>query len=998
MDSRIALPPGTRLCFSADSVFTIRGETGRGGSSIVYDGIYRTNAGDEKTVRIKECYPFDLRLERTDSGSLRCEEGDLARFSEAKAQMYEDFRLCNTLYYAEPASDCIINTINIFDGNNTVYVVSAWSRDNTLSHCELPALRDCVSVVRQTAYAIQCIHQAGFLYLDIKPDNISVINGASKRVQLFDFDSLIPLSVLKNGEDCSRYRLSYTKGFAALELRLGSLNKLGPFTDVYGIGALLFYLLFGRTPEAPDCAGGADYDFSALKYGGSFPDRLYLLLRSFFHKTLAGFYPDRYREMRTVVNELEKIEKLADPARPCLISTPVNVPVFFLGRETETAKLEEWYRNETLRVLIVSGMGGIGKSSFVRNFLSAHRFEWDSLLFLHSRGSVRRTIIDDTAVSVNGTQRFPEESEADYFARKTEKIREILRRDRALLVIDDLGDLTDPDLPELLSMGFKTILITRSSPGTLNFPVLRLDAIGDTGALKKIFAHHLERALTPEEEPSVEAVIRLLGGHTLALELFARQISASFLTLDEALELLADRGLSRAGTQPVDYQRDDVPGYDRIGSILTRLFEIDRLTAAQTAVLKAVMLFPSPGISPQELMTLSGLEDAEIVTRLIRFGWITRDGGSIYLHPLIADVIRNLPWEDDSRSAVERILRTLTFRITDESHREEQLKTAVSASDKPIVTDHEALFRNVLRARDVAGVIAGNPAFSRDQGFEKLCHAMVVNLPLHEDNSILYYGQMLLDKAETLTDLERMEICEAMEKVLLLFWDFDGAAAVLELARAYAVDDRTRAEYHGIEANFYETRNSEDDPGKALNALERAIHYARLAPHPERKHLLAELLLGKTNMLSRGESPDKEVIGTLMDEIARIMESDCLPYSEICYGYNLAMAFYCAEVERDPEGMAHFIRQAWEVAEKLYPAPLDFIDNMIIPPARMCYDLGLYPASEKILLDGVSICGEYEELEAYQSKRTELYYCLLDVYTACSDKEGILRIRSLLDE
>ena len=327
MDSRTALAPGTRLCFSADSIFTIRGETGRGGSCIVYDGIYRTNAGDEKTVRIKECYPFDLKLEREASGGLRCGEADVPKFEQAKEQMYEDFRLCNRLYYAEPASDCIINTINIFEGNNTVYTVSAWSRDNTLSLCELTSFRDAVSIVRQTAFAIQCIHQAGFLYLDIKPDNISVINGVSSRVQLFDFDSLIPLTAIRSGEDCSRYRLSYTKGFAALELRLGDLNRLGTFTDVYGIGALLFYLTFGRTPEAPDCAAGAEYDFSAMRFPGEFPDKLYLLLTSFFHKTLSGFYPDRFPEMRTVVSELEKIEKLADPSRPCILSTPISDPV-----------------------------------------------------------------------------------------------------------------------------------------------------------------------------------------------------------------------------------------------------------------------------------------------------------------------------------------------------------------------------------------------------------------------------------------------------------------------------------------------------------------------------------------------------------------------------------------------------------------------------------------------------------------------------------------------
>ena len=68
MDSRIALAANTQLHFRNKEGcavrYTIIKEIGRGGSCIVYDASYETNTGDLKYVRIKECYPFKLRIER----------------------------------------------------------------------------------------------------------------------------------------------------------------------------------------------------------------------------------------------------------------------------------------------------------------------------------------------------------------------------------------------------------------------------------------------------------------------------------------------------------------------------------------------------------------------------------------------------------------------------------------------------------------------------------------------------------------------------------------------------------------------------------------------------------------------------------------------------------------------------------------------------------------------------------------------------------------------
>ncbi len=1002
MDSRTALLPDSRLSLGPEYSYTIRREAGRGSSCIVYDGSYTTNAGDLKTVRIRECYPYDLPLSRMPNGNLFCPQEASNQFEAAKEQMYTDFRRCNSLFYADPISDSIINTLNIYRANNTVYTVALYARENTLSAINLPTLEDCVSVVRQTARAVSCIHEAGFLYLDTKPENISVIMGAAPRIQLFDFDSLLPLSRIRDGS-VSGIRLSYTRGFAAMELRRGITGLLGFHTDVYGIGALLFFLLFGRIPEAPDCSSRAVYDYRVMRYDiTGFPDRLRALLDRFFHRTLAGYYPDRCSQMTEVISYLDEIGKVADPSAVFLVSAAFSTPSCFIGRSKEIDELEKLYRDPSQNLLIVSGMGGIGKSTLVRKFLSSKREEWDSIIFLYYRRSLRETFLDDRSMRIHNTERLPEESENDYYERKMSKFRGIVRRERVLLVIDDFPDPQSDELSELSGFGCRTILITRRSVGTLNLPVLHLEAIQAPSDLRDLFAHYLGREILPSETDTAEAIIRSLSGHTLAVELFARQISSSFLSLQEAFELLEKQGVMHAISEKVDYLRDEALSYETIDRIISRLFETDRISAEQKTVLKLTALFPAPGIRAKELMRLSGTENAEVFHTLIRSGWITQESVKIYLHPLIMDVIRNAEWDQTSQNGVLRLMRTLFNEITAESHKEEIFVGPGGApiSDDPEnpVTDQRKLFRLVHTAMSVVISLSKDETISEKADFRRLKYAAVINLPRHEDNVILKFGQELLDDPSFLAPAEIMEIFEIMEKAYLERRDDDAAAYLVRKSERFAVDDHTRAEYFCLLGNLYDYRFQPETVQKNFECLEKMIFYARRTPHLPKKHLLAECLLGKINLLSRTRSEDRDEMLALFDEVEAISVSECLPYSEIPYGFNMAKAFYFSEIEEDRDKTDEYLCRARVIAEKLYTSGLDYIDRMIIPAAIMYIDMGAYEASAEELMAGIAICERNSDIAAYYRKKHELHQCLLDVFLESGDYDRAEEMIRILDE
>ena len=98
MDTRIALKENTVLTCGKGISFVIRNEIARGGSCIVYDAVYRA-AGEEKPVRLKECYPFSLEIRRMETGELKAAEGDEENFEKAKAGLRRAFHEGNGLSY-----------------------------------------------------------------------------------------------------------------------------------------------------------------------------------------------------------------------------------------------------------------------------------------------------------------------------------------------------------------------------------------------------------------------------------------------------------------------------------------------------------------------------------------------------------------------------------------------------------------------------------------------------------------------------------------------------------------------------------------------------------------------------------------------------------------------------------------------------------------------------------------------------------------------------------
>ena len=1045
VDFRTALTKNTILRFTsgngAQISYTINREIGRGGSCIVYDAFYKTNAGDRKSVRIKECYPYKLKITRNASGELIPSAENKEGFKAIQAKMLSDFKIGNSLFYSDGLSDSLANTIDIYRANNTSYIVSVYSPENTLASYKPGSLKECISIIKKAAYTLLHIHNAGYLYLDLKPDNVLIIKGQTERIQLFDFDSLLPVSAAsgKTIPEKQNIRLSYSKGFSAVELQMSAIDKLGPHTDVYSVGALLFYMLFNKTPSAPDCAENAEYDFSKMNYTAEYRDKLFFALTEFFHKTLADYYSDRYPDMNKVLCRLEEIEKYADTEIPFIYSTPIMRPRIFAGREKEMRSLDDLIKNRNEKCIFITGMGGIGKSAIVREYLSVHKAEFDSILYLQFATSVMDTINDDIQLRINTVEKNDAETPEEYYLRKLRCISRLTAKTNTILAIDNFPVNPDNDLTPLLSAFPKVIIISRSAAFYPSFACLKIETIFNKAVLKTLFEGYLQRCISADEAEYFENILEKVDNHTLALELIAKQISNSYLSIKEASELVTEYGFSNMAPEKIVYDKDMTVYYDTIGNIITALFIADNLSETKKVILKTVSLFDDCGIDANLLQSMLNLPRKDDMNELRGAGWLQADGSLFSMHPVIKETVCRLEWNELYISAFLKAAEYLYGQIVKVWSREScpmklfTVSDADSEKEKPvsgsctekrhiIIPSKQEILSEAHKAeeerRKLGKFVRLSESFLKNSEYEKalcdtpvykeLLYAVVINIPRYRENYIKEKSELLLHESGNKDTNALMQIYMRLIDIYTSQKDYDTAYIRLTEAKKAADTSRsnqTYAMYYNMLSWYYdckldgayiaETETEQELFDKDKQASELELYYSEKLTNPNGKRLFVMELLSKATILMRSEEYTKSEVNSLLLKASMITAEIAKPFPMLISYFYMVAAWYFTLVEKDYTKTKDSIKKSCEIATLASETELDEIYQPIIPCANMEFRWGHYEESARMLLDAVRICEKYEDVVPYIRMKSDLLEFALDVYYTAENFE---MCRKLIEE
>ena len=233
-----ALELGTML----KSRYKIGTVIGDGGFGITYRAV-DMNTG--KGVAVKEFYPREVVARSSmDHTTVKLVNRDnTAQFQKGLNSFLEEAnglaRFNNT--------DKIVNVYDFFEQNGTAYIVMEYLRGKPLSryakdHGGKISVSAAINVIMKMCEALSYVHGAGMVHRDISPDNIFVEK--TGKIKLIDFGAARE----SYGNEEKTLSIVLKPNYAPPE-QFRKKSRQGPWTDVYALGATVYKLLTGRTPD-----------------------------------------------------------------------------------------------------------------------------------------------------------------------------------------------------------------------------------------------------------------------------------------------------------------------------------------------------------------------------------------------------------------------------------------------------------------------------------------------------------------------------------------------------------------------------------------------------------------------------------------------------------------------------------------------------------------------------------------------------------------------------
>lgn len=254
-----ALPAGYQL-----DEYRIEHQFSLGGFSIVY---LATDPGGQ-FVAIKEYLPNSLALRGEGEIKPLITEDHLPAFRYGMKCFFEEGRALAKLSHPN-----VIRVLNFFRANDTVYMVMEYEQGRTLQEF-IQKNRSVITenfirnVFTKLLNGLREVHSHKLLHLDLKPSNIYMRNdytpvlidfGAARQTLASDTPMLKPM---------------YTPGFASPE-HYTQREFLGPWSDIYSVGASMYACMAGSAPQAADSRNEKDRLIPAMvRWEGQYSDQL----------------------------------------------------------------------------------------------------------------------------------------------------------------------------------------------------------------------------------------------------------------------------------------------------------------------------------------------------------------------------------------------------------------------------------------------------------------------------------------------------------------------------------------------------------------------------------------------------------------------------------------------------------------------------------------------------------------------------------------------------
>ena len=608
-----------------NKVYTIIAHTASGSSCAVYEA-----ECDGSTYIIKECCPVFLDFNRSENGSILVSDDKIKKFDYYKEQFKNSYKREKSVREIPGLMNSTPHVNGIVNSNNTLYYSVIKFEGKEFSEViKEENILECIKAYKSIANLAQKYHAHGYLMLDIKPENILILPETKELTVYVDYDSIMKKEEIEFGNS-----LSYTHNWAAPEQKNPySYKKISEKTDVFAVGEMLFFTLFGRHSNDYDHRGFSRYDYDKSRFAMEICNRpkTKKILTDIFHNTIRSVADNRcsmqdlVEKLGILINELEK--------KQYIISTSIDTINNFIGRESELEAIDSKFNDN--KIVFIYGIAGVGKSEIARRYYD--KSNYDTKMFCTFNCNLETTICSETGINIVEFYRDENEKNFDFAKRKLSKLNELLT-ENSLLVIDNLdtkiADVNQEIWSMISSLPCRILIASRNEPNK-EYAAISIESMSTDylGALYNSIC-----PFNDESKSAVNTIIENLYNNALLVKLIASQAKDKGERPEEMCKELEDNGITSFSKDGVELRKDSMVTTDTIANYLDKLFGFSNMSEEQILTLAEAAFMPE-NIKKKIFIAFMDIEDTEPLKYLISLGWISEINYRINVHPLIKKLV-----------------------------------------------------------------------------------------------------------------------------------------------------------------------------------------------------------------------------------------------------------------------------------------------------------------------------------------------------------------------
>ena len=324
-----------------------------------------------------------------------------------------------------------------------------------------------------------------------------------------------------------------------------------------------------------------------------------------------------------------------------LTSKPALPPEEYIDRSEYDKILQKV--QEVKKLVLVNGLGGIGKSTVCRKIFHTLDEQKDRTLAWVTYHD--KNLLEDLRKQLfypkegkNWPQRFIQFLQQDI-------------EDTAVIFVDNINaaEEEEPFLQELANANCSVICTSRITEFR-HYETVQIDFFSMDDCVRLFNKYYCGEF----DYEKISRIVKKAGRHTLVIEILAKIAKAEGYTLSELEEQLQKKGLDLEGIASVEMREDTLIGH------LSRTFNTEKLNAHQKRILYCMSILPIERI-PYRFKEWLGLPNRYNLNYLEKHAWFVSDKQGYYMHPVIKEVVKRTV--EPQKDAAVLLLKNLTAEI-----------------------------------------------------------------------------------------------------------------------------------------------------------------------------------------------------------------------------------------------------------------------------------------------------------------------------------------------